>query len=215
MPYINFINMSSVELAVVLDTVFDCIKTASRHNGKVYGGFVRDVVVPRLSDPSCFVEFKDVDLWFTNQADADAFICYMCNLFVKFKGVDVTPYSYPGAFSRTQYHLTKFDTCLAWIDVIVSPTLPVNDFDVNEVTYSLLQNGIWITTAPPRLIDQIKDKHAVMLLPYQKLIDGARDCKISSSFKFNPNYKIYYMERIKRIFTNQGWKVSFPTAREI
>lgn len=213
MPHIDFSNMSSFESAVVLDAIFDCIKTASQLGGKVYGGFVRNVVVPRLSDPSCSVKFKDVDLWFTNQLDADRFVRVMDKLFVKFKGVDVTPDSYPGAFSRKQYHLTKFDTCLAWIDVIVSPTLPVNDFDVNEVTYSLLQNGTWITAAPPRLINQIKDKHAVMLFSYQKLIAEAVDRKSMNS-EFNPNCKAYYSERIKRIFTNQGWTVSLPTVTE-
>lgn len=213
-PVIDFSKMSKFELTVVLEAVVDCIKKATFYGGKVYGGFVRDVIIPRLANPSCDVKFKDVDLWFTSQSNADSFISSMGSLFKKFDGISIEVDSYPGAFSRKQYHLTKYNTCLAWIDVIVSPTLPVNDFDVNDVTYTytLSSIGDWITSSPPRLLHQITNKHAVMLPGYQNLIDRATDCSTKGyQCRHGPHCKRYYQERINRLFISKGWKVSIPS----
>ena len=210
MSSIDFSNMSPFEYSVVMSHVHDCIKTASRFGGKVYGGFVRDVVVPRLTRPSGTYTFKDVDLWFKSRTDANNFVSAMGDSFVRFQCVSTTNGSYPGAFARNQYHLTAYDTCLAWIDVVVSPTLPVNDFDVNEVTYHIDEEGNWVTSAPSRLIGQINIKRAIMLLSYQELIANAKDLKTANS-KSNPLCKLYYQERIKRIFTSKGWEIFLPT----
>jgi hypothetical protein len=208
--HIDFSNMSTLETAVVLEAAFDCIKRASTFGAKVFGGFVRNVIVPRQFDPNCSVSFKDIDLWFTTQASVDAFLREMGTSLVKYDLISVSAGSYPGAFSRNQYHLYKYGMCLAWIDVVVSPTLPVNDFDVNEVTYKLNSHDEWVTTSPSRLIQQIRDKHAVMLPCYQVLIEKAQESD-NFSTKYNPRYKIYYEERTNRIFTSKGWTVSVPT----
>lgn len=206
---LDYSNLSSFEHAVLVTYINKCIFAASKCNGKVFGGFVRDVIVPRLYNPECQMTFKDVDIWFTCQSDADAFVSLMGSCFRKFDGVSVTEGVYPGSFSRNQYHLIKFDTRLAWFDIVVSPNLPVNDFDVNEVTYTLESDDKWVTTASSRLIEQIRNKHAVMLPSYQAMIDKL-DHKVSSS-KDSPYCKLYYQERIKRIFTSKGWKVTVPT----
>lgn len=206
--FINSKKMTPFELAVVLDAVFDCIKTASSFGGKVYGGFVRDVIVPRIHNPSCFVKFKDVDIWFTSQSASEAFIAAMNPLFFKSSGISVKEDRYPGAFKRDQYHIRNYSAILAWIDVIVSDKLPVNDFDVNEVTYSLI-DGSWVTDAPPRLINQIQKKQAIMMLSYHELIQDANNIK-SGDARFNPRSKLYYSLRIKRIFTDKGWTVFVP-----
>lgn len=213
MPFINFSSASPFERNVIISSVKSCIKVASTHGGKVYGGFVRDFLVPFLKDSSHTSYFKDVDIWFTSQDSADAFVSDMGNLVVRFEGIDITENSYPGAFCRRQYYLKQFDTCLAWIDVIVSPTLPVNDFDVNEVTYSLDQDGKWQTSACPRLIKQIEDKRAVMLPSYCEIISKAKDIKC-----FNASYtkcKRHYENRINRIFISKGWKVLTPEILEL
>lgn len=140
---------------------------AHKHNGKVFGGYVRDVVVPRLQNPTCKVYFKDVDLWFTNKFDADHFVADM-NMNYDFKhqakwSRDAVDYP----FSREQYHLYDRKTCLAWFDVIVSKYFPVDDFDVNLLSYSrgeLRSENKWETKE--EIIAAINRKEATMFARY-------------------------------------------------
>jgi hypothetical protein len=67
--------------------------------------------------------------------------------------------------------------------------------------------------APQRLITQINEKQAVMLLHYHEKIQNAKKGKFSicSYFKSKGHqcqyFKVYYEERIKRIFIDKGWTV--------
>lgn len=204
---LKFSKLSTFETNVILESVFKCIKCACSFGGKVYGGFVRDIIVPKLENPDFQGTFKDVDIWFTSQESADNFVDAMGSLFVK--SITIKDDAYTGCFSRSQYYLIYFGACLAWIDVIVSPTLPVNDFDVNEVTFTINENDEWKTDSPRRLISQIKNKEAIMLKPYAKLMSEALE-KSSNLNIFNPSFKSYYKNRIDRIFTSKGWKVYIP-----
>ena len=59
----------------------DCIKIASNYASKVFGGYVRDVVVPKMLDYRRKCEFKDVDIWFKTDIDADLFINDMKDIY--------------------------------------------------------------------------------------------------------------------------------------
>jgi len=201
--YLDFSNMSPFEESHVLAAIFDCIKCASDYCGKVFGGFVRDVIVPRLNDRNCRIKFKDVDLWFDSHKDASKFIMRMGNKLIK-SDVKFTNGLYPDECTRQQFNLINNDTIVAWIDIIVSPKLPVNDFDVNTVTYWLNNYSVWKTNSPDYLITQIINKEASMLLTYKQLIDNAPD--ISNDLQ----PKSFYHNRINRIFTSKGWKVYIP-----
>lgn len=164
---LDFNNLSHFESAVVLSSIYDVITLATRCRGYVFGGFVRDVIVPKSVDPKCPVKFKDVDLWFKDQDDAEQFVYHMGKGFVK-SPVEVTKDAYPGAFKRTQYYLIKYNTCIAWFDVVVSPYVPVDDFDVNTLAYRRI-NDEFVTfgsTISNNLVNQIKKKRAIMLASY-------------------------------------------------
>lgn len=120
-----------------LNKINKIIDIAHKYNGKIFGGFVRDVIVPRLKDPSSKVYFKDVDIWFINKYNACDFVNEM-NQKYDFKhqpqhSIDKDDVEYP--FTREQYHLYKDSKCLAWFDIVISETFPVNDFDVNFLSY--------------------------------------------------------------------------------
>lgn len=204
--YIEFSTMSGFILETVLGSITNCLRTAGKYNGKVFGGFVRDVVVPRLANSSCDVKFKDVDVWFSTQTDADNFVKEMGSSFVEgpfaFNAVaPVTPgVNYP--FTRKQYHLYQHGTCVGWIDVIVSSTIPVNDFNVNRLTY-LYSPG----NNPPKaesfgdessstLIESIRNKRATMLPGYINILTGPQQTS-------EP-----HLRRIQRIFLDKGWNIS-------
>ncbi len=121
-----------------LETTLKCIDRmlglASYCGGKFFGGYVRDVIVPRMKNPNCDVSFKDVDIWFTSDEDAEEFVKLMKTTEKIFDRQIHTNQSIEYKFKRTQYYFLN-EACPFNIDVIVSKTFPVNDFDVNFLTY--------------------------------------------------------------------------------
>lgn len=59
---------------LALKKINKILKLAYKYNGGVFGGYLRDVIVPRMKDPSCKVYFKDVDIWFASKYNAAEFI---------------------------------------------------------------------------------------------------------------------------------------------
>src|SRR5437763_1982541 len=92
-------SLSTEALHNVIQLITDCVRVARNHGGRLFGGFVRGVVVPRMLDPKTKVHYKDVDIWFMSKENADAFIQSM--------GADLVPV-YAGAevLNETQniYH---------------------------------------------------------------------------------------------------------------
>ncbi len=117
-----------------IDHVEKYIRTAEIYDGRVFGGYVRNVVVPRLKKKTS-PGYKDVDFWFKTQQNADLFVFYMGDKLSKINDNDVDFQMNTYSFERRQYLLKcKYENVI--IDIIVSPTLPVNDFDVNQLTYN-------------------------------------------------------------------------------
>ena len=197
---INFANMSTFETEYVLTRVFACLNIAGKHDGRVFGGFVRNVVVPRMQNPNCPVKFKDVDLWFQTQAAADAFVAEMGAKFVEAHSFNIAPGNPIYKFARKQYHLREDGICVAWIDVIVSDKLPVNDFNVNELTV-IYRNGTACIEDPTRtLVDAIQAKRARMLPEYVEILKS-NDYGRSNA----------HIQRFNNIYLNQGWTVDCPS----
>ena len=208
----QFLQTDVFQQKAVLFEVFECIKRCSEFGGKVFGGFVRDIVVPHLRKSKEAVVFKDVDVWFKTNKDADAFylsmqsVCRAESTLIKVKGKGRASL---GQFSRQFCILAKYGVVLSYFDIIVADKLPVNDFDVNTVTYSLTKEGEWVTDSPQYLVDKINLKQATMLAPYSEKIDLARNNK-----EFGHASLIYYETRINRIFIYKGWKVFIPALME-
>jgi hypothetical protein len=152
----------------------NCIKIASNYEGKVFGGYVRDVVIPKISNPRCKCEFKDVDIWFKTGIDSDLFINDMKDIYdfriVPELSIDDDNYHYK--FNRTQYHLFIEDVVI-WFDIVISECFPVDDFDVNYLTYSYKDNLELIECESEyydkdNLINSINNKKMIILPEYVK-----------------------------------------------
>ena len=181
------------------------LSLAFNNNGEVYGGFVRDVIVPSLNDPNCNNSFKDLDIWFRDEKFSTLFVNALEYNFKVQKSsygsedLDYSKYfsnDFRGyKFSRKQYHIyseneKKF---LFHVDVITSDNLPVNDFNVNAVTYK------YINSKFERCINFHCDT--------QIIIDNYIVNKIAFMVRdYNPEGFRYY-ERINRIFFSKGWIV--------
>ena len=130
----------------VIIAVEDMIDKAGLHGGKVFGGYVRDIVMSSLSNDGHYLGnnfFKDVDIWFKSEAAAQAFVID-CGLRLNpdesFNAKRVGRY----AFDASQYILdivggetesTPPLLCPIFVDVVVSETVPVNDFTCNLLLY--------------------------------------------------------------------------------
>lgn len=183
----NKINESEYKI----DVAKKILTLANTYDGKVYGGFVRDVIVPRINDSNCIVTFKDLDIWFCNEEYSEAFINTLTHNFKieigngSFLHLD---YNVDVKFTRKQYRIysqndSKF---LFHIDIITSEKLPVNDFNVNTITYKYIKDEFVKTDSCD--LRFITNKIAIMFDDY------------------NPE-SIKYYERINRIFFSKGWTV--------
>lgn len=121
------------------------ITICSKYNGKIFGGFVRDVLVPNyLHIPP--VIFNDIDLWFKNMDDADNFVKEM-----KLELVDEEH----GKFIWKKYKL----------DIIISNFISNEDFSIHYLTYDM-NNGFMSfsdTYTKEELIQQISQKQMIAL----------------------------------------------------
>lgn len=128
------------------DLLFNFILHISESNGYIYGGFVRDFVVPVLvygQNATC-VDFKDIDIWFENQSLADDFINGLnqqnsdVQLIPQTHLPDESPnqgYGCGHPFTRKRKLFTFQTVPLFMVDVVVAQQLPVNDFSVNLLMF--------------------------------------------------------------------------------
>jgi hypothetical protein len=179
-------------LEVVLGSIDWILKFASYHNGKFFGGYVRDVIVPRMKDPKCNVSFKDVDIWFRTDKDADNFVELMKNTFELHRGLfprenNSTEYK----FKRTQYYVLN-NVCNFNIDVVVSEKFPVNDFNVNLLTYYII-DGVKVLKSmgfnnKDFLIECIHKKETFILYSYVEQLNSKDHRSRAHIKRFNERY---------------------------
>ncbi|CAH6419265.1 Hypothetical protein HVR_LOCUS465 [uncultured virus] len=195
--YIDFAKLSGFTLEAVLESINNCLKIAGRHGGIVFGGFVRDVIIPRRQDPRCNVHFKDVDVWFKTQQSADTFIAEMGCSFKQMSSFDV-PQSGNRMyrFGRRQYHLSQHNTCIAFIDVIVNETIPVNDFNVNCLGCHYFGGSIDFHSFCDETVDDlvtgILTKNIIMLTSYISVIN---------------NDEYVHVRRVRCRYLDRGWTI--------
>ena len=127
-----------------LKMIFYFLALCQKFQGYTYGGFVRDVLVPMTwrNFWSNEIEFKDVDIWFSNTQDYENFLNFVGKLpylqltkneISSYDGVKVKEYPME---HRCQYILSYNGLGkVALVDLVVSKQLPVNDFNVNLLVF--------------------------------------------------------------------------------
>ena len=157
-----------------LDRVHSCLEVAAKYGGRVFGGFVRNILIPTVFEQLIY-GYKDVDIWFQSEEAAELFVAKMGTLLTRRESNNRFPRTvYP--FSRKQFLLNgKKDTFGEYgsacdgiiIDVIVSENLPVDDFNVNQLTYSPVEGYKSFGKDPvEKLMACIVSKKATMLPGY-------------------------------------------------
>jgi len=137
----GYTSVDEWSVETILERIENVIMDAAAYDGKVFGGYVRDVIVPRMKTPSCNVSFKDVDIWFRSQNCADVFIRQMqtkCRFTID-QNASIKPGTLNHTFGRYQYQMNHHGYII-WFDIVVSDCFPVDDFDVNCLIYHYI-NG--------------------------------------------------------------------------
>lgn len=193
-------------LEITLKEIDKCLYIAGDYGGKVYRGFVRDVIVPRMKDPLCKVNFKDVNLWFTSFWDANCFISDMTRSYTGTSSFTKHKYDYGSNIKirtvyRTQYQLYMYGTYIALFDIVVSETFLQSDFDVNCLSYSCNRTKGQKFQSEDSWCDK------------DKLIDAInkKEMSISSVYfdKLFYDNETLHINRINDRYIAQGWTIIF------
>ena len=134
-----------------------------KYKGVIFGGFVRNVMVPRATgQPSS--GYKDVNFWFETKSSAEFFIKEM-------RGKLTFNYSYDKIIAGEPVHpfeRLRLYLCHIPIDIVISTEIPVNDFDINMLTYNSREGfKSFGSVSTNSLIESIKNKVATVLPGYE------------------------------------------------
>lgn len=248
--FIDFSNRSGASMARTLDAVMDMLLIAGKYNGKVFGGFVRDVIIPTDSLSKSLDElivppnerydvtrivrdvamnlatathakitFKDVDVWFTKEADA--------KLFVEEMGAQLGNFNEDDKFPRDISHyefkqwfgvLKQGNLAVSYVDIIINEAFPVNDFDVNcvsvrywkdtggNICYDMVCHGHELSD----IVDAITKKTMTMKKEYLEKIT-----KREESHSYTKSWTIGLINtRITERYLGNGWTVLVPSRED-
>ena len=144
-----------------ISSCFDLIAIASKHDGVVYGGFVRRVIVPiefpstgpmrstprssyndLLSNPRTSAEFDKLNIWFRTQDKIDGFLREMGELteFSPIRQLDADRYA--NEVKMMIYHIHSKEPMSVRIGLVKSETFPLVNFDVDCLGFRII-DGQW------------------------------------------------------------------------
>jgi hypothetical protein len=146
---------------VMVASVNDCLKLANKYGGRVFGHYVRNVLVPMQKDPDVKVHFKRVDLWFVTNEDADNFINDAGDELIL---VD------------NYYECYRFGILLFKIKISISKQPPSTGLNVNRLMYqydgTTFNPRSYTSETVEQLIDSIYHKSAIIDANYLSQINN-------------------------------------------
>lgn len=183
---------------LMLSDISLCLSIAGVYGGQVFGGFVREVVIPYMNDQTVDISYKDVDIWFKNKHELSNFVRLMDNTGYQFRkhGPYEGDNNLWSEFKRYQYALLSMNgTLIAWINAFISDMLPVNDFDVNQYPI-IYTNNIPSVNLASRPQNNIKNKQATILDSYL-------------AYLHDPKTRPYHICRIYYRYLQRGWTIVY------
>lgn len=179
------------------------IRCASEYGGRVFGGYVRDVIIPRLDDPSCDVSFRDVDIWFIDQNLSYQFIVNMTQNH-DFKLMQVVPNAASNV-EKVIYELKRPNNNIIF-GIVNHHVFPVDDFDVNYLYYRHINDCKFIGEWDKGYGTQVnKDHHLVKSILKKEMIMSP---KYYDKLSHNLNGDAH-IARINERFIDRGWTIKY------
>lgn len=171
-------------LNYVIEEVEKMIQVAQEDYGCVYGGYVRDVVINREMGEE-IQAFKDVDIWFYSLIRAANFLYKMNG---KLEIIEILDRRIPKTiygFDRIRCYFVDNGRKIAFVDLIVTPSPPVNDYRINRLMYK----GRPLNFKGPKVTDIMRG--------YMLFLSRTCDEK-----------RKIHKERFEKLLT-RGWKIRY------
>jgi hypothetical protein len=210
---IDFNNRTSEQIKFTADFIIKVVAPiVTKHNGKIFGGFIRDIIIPYTQfcqELTPLNNFKDVDFWFPSQEDLFNFLKEAP---IKSNNFDwmLNPSNSNSLYEFATFNglLKKESLPLSFVDLVVSPEFPVNDFDINAVAFDMEDGRIRLEPMSTidtleKLVENVRNKMVYMRPTYLFKIENAN--------KFHKNL---ILDRIQNRYINRGWKVMVDKDKE-
>ena len=198
MNKINGQSYNEFTFNAALRQVDKVIKLASQYEGRCYGPYVRDVLIPRLNDPTVLCEYSKVHLEFPTHDQHNLFII---DLKVKYDNV---------VNIGGDWHLKiqNMHIAILVVDVIIPNT---NIFDVNALIYRYHDNEYqFYDETTNGCYDSYNDDHSYLVLktPLGKKILDKQMTMRSELLKPSLVMHQYFIDNLNTIIA-KGWTVRF------
>lgn len=202
MNKINGVEQNEFVFNAVLQIIEGVIMLAGEYDGRVYGSYVRNVIVPRLKDPNCICEYDRIGIMFPDFVKKDGFIKEM-------------QLKYDGFVKKHDQFMLTEGIFIADINLFTNRVHSA--YDVNELEYyydhkqlyfhDLLHHLIYpLTTCQldmtkfyeSPIVNNILHK-TVNVMPTLLQVFETKDLKMQQ----------YYVDELNTLFINKGWIVQF------
>ena len=212
MSKINNVEQNEFVFSAALKINEEVIKLASEYNGKVYGDYVKNVIVPRLKDPSVICEYNTISFLFS-KSDLHNFSKVLCSIYkdivVISDNISYDLYIHGMFIAKIKLyersHSWIFDTSMLYYYYLNDqPVLYNAILDIYENINTPVKDGSPIPVkdgSPIPLITMINKKMTTV------------NSEVVNNFllnKFLPNIsQESIVEAMNRLFLSKGWTVMF------
>lgn len=107
------------------------LKDASRLGGKIFGGYVRNIIIPMKYNIN-YGRTYDIDIWFKNENMCERFLELYKNFLLCVKKCEKN--------KKWVYYHKKYKII---IDIYISKNMPSVDFNINRLTYTINNKGLY------------------------------------------------------------------------
>ncbi len=162
MNKINGIETNVFVFEAAIKIIEGVIKIASHHHGKLYGSYLRNVIIPRLMNQSVICNYGTIHFIFENESDYNEFINELKNS--KY-------YKLYNHIHHKSYKLMVDQLHIAFIQCFVNHP---HDLDINTLHYYYENDVVKFSISDnPMLINKILSKKAMILSSFITLFKNS------------------------------------------
>jgi hypothetical protein len=172
------ISSNIIDPEIRLNEIKNLIKLSSSCFGKVFGEFVRNVIVPK--DARC----DYLNVWFRSENDADTFI-FKAKINFNFLELD-----------KNFFILYYEGHGIIYVKLFISNFFPVDDFDINCLTYYYEDNDFYIGKE-------------ILTIKLDLLIESVKNKKMLMFYSYGKNMNENKIKKINEMYLSKGWQIRY------